>query len=323
MAKLAFGQRLVSFSLMLMPPTHWLPVSWVRVLLWLTDRLNGLSRIPLTRVENICIPVTTTRVETISARVYQAHLSASSSVSERPTLVFFHGGGCVIGSVDTHDGFCRHLAQHAQVNVVSVGYRLAPEYPFPTAILDAIEAWNWLQDHGPHLGLNTDHMGVAGDSAGGYLALLMSLQSIQQDLAVQVTRKPDFQALLFPMLDLRCERTSYSLCQKGFLLTQALMRYFRDRYLNSPQEQTSVLASPILHQHWSECPPTYLLTVEFDPLCDEGLELAQKLKQAGVALEHEHADDSMHSFISLTRRCRVAKQRSANIFKQIHALAYR
>jgi len=328
MPKLALGQRLFGLSLKLMPPTHKLPPNVVRKLFHWTDKLSGLPRISVHKVEELKIPISTNakdvlqktddkKSETISARLYLSERLSESSEDVLPTIVFFHSGGCVIGSVETHDGFCRHLANYARANVVSVDYRLAPEYKFPVSICDAIDAWNWVVKNGDRLGLNTQKIGVAGDSAGGYLSLLLNLKSLQQNLPVQVTRTPDFQALMFPMLDLRAGRPSYDEFTSGLLLTKDMMLYFRDHYLNSEEEKHLALASPILHDGLSECPPTYLLTVEFDPLRDEGLEMADKLKQAGLNLEHRHLNDCMHSFFSLTKVSKTAKDRTLTTIEQI------
>lgn len=328
MPKLALGQRLFGLSLKLMPPTHKLPPKVVRKLFYWTDRLNGFPRISVHKIEELKIPISTNakgvlhkfddkNPETISARVYLSEAVAKSADEVLPTIVFFHSGGCVIGSIETHDGFCRHLANYARVNVVSVDYRLAPEYKFPVSICDAIDAWNWVVKNGDRLGLNTQKIGVAGDSAGGYLSLLLNLKSLQQNLPVQVNRQPDFQALMFPMLDLRAGRSSYDEHTSGLLLTKDVMLYFRDHYLNSEDEKHLPLASPILHDKLSECPPTYFLTVEFDPLRDEGKEMADKFKQAGVRVQHEHIEDCMHSFFSLTRLSKTAKDKTLTTIEQI------
>jgi acetyl esterase len=216
--------------------------------------------------------------------------------------LYFHGSGSVIGSIHTHDRFCRYLAKHGNMNIISADYRLSPEYKFPTPIYDAIDAWNYIHDNHKVLNIHPKYIGVGGDiaGAGAYLACLIGLNALQTELAVQSKVKPLFQFLLYPMFDLQGLTESYRRFNRQLLLPRDLMDYFRQHYLNSLDEAALPLVSPLLTNDISESPDSYILTLGFDPLRYDGMAYAERLKAADITTYHEHYADCMHGFISVT-----------------------
>lgn len=301
----------------ILPGLHTLPPSLARLLYLGLDRMVGLPKIQMAKVQRHTVPSASSNNPDIELRAYYPSISKPLK-----TLVYFHGGGCVIGNLATHDRFCRYLADKANVTVIAVDYRLAPKHKYPAAIIDAIEAWNWINDHAKQLEIDPDNIGTAGDSAGGYLSCLIGLTSLHKQLPVQNRHKVKYQALLYPMADLSAEGDSYLEHTENLILTRDLMVYFRDHYLNNHNEITEPLASPLLADCLAESPKTYLLTLEFDPLRDEGKQLAQCLQELEIPIHHQHFDDCMHSFISVTRISARAKQATDEMCQSIHQLVH-
>ena len=288
-------QLMATQLLRFFPTLHKLAPKIFRPLFFIMDRLLGMPYSKLYKVHDHVVPLTDGAREKI--RIYYP-IEDSTNTS---TMVYFHGGGCVIGSIATHDRFCRYLAKQANINIVSVDYRLAPECKFPIPILDALSAWNWVMKHHAALGINPHKVGVGGDSAGGYLACLISLQKEQHALPIHAHHRPAFQFLLYPMLDLQGITPSYRESSDHLILTNHLMDYFKRHYLHDTDDVLQPLISPLQSQHLAQCPHTYLLTLEFDPLRDDGLAFATCLKDYGIPLNHQHFHDCMHGFISVTR----------------------
>jgi acetyl esterase len=183
----------------------------------------------------------------------------ASPGAAQPALVYFHGGGWVIGDLDSHDGVCRHLANSAQCRVVSVDYRMAPEYKFPACFDDSVAATRFVFDNAASLGIDPTRIAVGGDSAGGNLAAAVALQPGLPKLA--------FQLLIYPAVDLAMTFDSYKRVTEGVLLTAASMRWFIDLYLNDAAESRDWRASPIRAGDLSTTPPAFVLTVAHDQLC--------------------------------------------------------
>lgn len=306
-------QLMIAKVLSFMPTLHKLPPKLFRHTFSIMDRMLGLKKIAMYQVVDLNVSVSThnSGATTIKIRTYYP----INPIEKTPlkTLVYFHGGGCVIGSIHTHDRFCRYLAKHGNMNIISVDYRLSPEYKFPTPICDAIDAWNYIHDNHQKLNINPKHIGVGGDSAGAYLACLIGLSTLQTDLPVQSKVKPLFQFLLYPMLDLQGLTESYRRFNKQLLLTRDLMDYFRQHYLNSLDEAALPLVSPLITNDISESPESYILTLGFDPLRDDGMAYAERLKAAKITTHHEHYADCMHGFISVTALSARAKQATHNV----------
>jgi acetyl esterase len=213
-----------------------------------------------------------------------------------PTLVYFHGGGYVLGSLDTHDALCRALTNAAECAVVSVDYRLAPEHPFPAAVEDAYFAVEWVADHGASVGLDPDRIAVGGDSAGGNLSAAVTL-------ATQDRNGPALahQTLVYPAVDspVTDEYDSYEENAEGYFLERDGMEWFLDRYVDDDVHLRNEYFAPLLASDHSGVPPASIVTAGFDPLRDEGQAYAEKLRAAGVDVSTHHFEDMIHGFLSM------------------------
>jgi len=207
-----------------------------------------------------------------------------------PALVYFHGGGWTIGDIDTHDVLCRQLAAGARCVVVSVDYRLAPEYPFPAAVDDCFAATRYVADNAAKL--NIGSIAVGGDSAGGNLAAAVSL--LARDAGGPAIA---FQLLIYPATDQRLATASHQRNAQGYLLTRDAIDYFRRAYLPDEKDWTDWRASPLLAESHADLPPALVITAGFDPLLDEGRAYAERLKAAGGAVEYREYADMVHGFI--------------------------
>ena len=209
-----------------------------------------------------------------------------------PCMLFLHGGGWVIGNLESHDRLCRVLANRARICVVAVDYRLAPEHRFPAALDDAASALRWVSDNAVPLGLAAGRIAVGGDSAGGNLAAVLALMGRDGDVPESM-----FQALLYPALDLTASSDTYRQVTAGVPLTAATMHYFIGHYAPDPEHRRDWRASPLLAASLAGTPPALVLTVAHDPLCDEGRAYAQRLEQDGVRVTAMHLGDHLHGML--------------------------
>lgn len=209
-----------------------------------------------------------------------------------PALVYFHGGGWVIGDLDTHDVVCRQLANGAGCAVFSVDYRLAPEYRFPAAVDDCVAATQWLTAQAKALAIDPARIAVGGDSAGGNLATVVALAAREAGGPVLC-----FQLLVYPAADQRLGFPSIERNGEGYLLTKGAMHYFRGHYLPKESDWLDWRASPFLAKTLAGLPPAYVLTAGFDPLVDEGRAYAERLAKEGVATEYKEYPDMVHGFL--------------------------
>ncbi|MFB6081853.1 MAG: alpha/beta hydrolase [Halanaeroarchaeum sp.] len=221
----------------------------------------------------------------LSVRVYEP-------ARPRATLVFFHGGGFVVGSVESHDALARALADRVDVTVVSVDYRLAPEHPFPAAVRDAVTALEWTDDEAD--GLGGRPLVVAGDSAGGTLAAVVSLLGRDGD-APSVAH----QVLFYPATSQSEDWTSVADDATGRFLSAAEMAWFGEQYLRDPLEGANPYAFPLNACDLSGLPPASVLTAGFDPLRDEGVAYADRLAAADVPVTHRNYPAMVHGFVSM------------------------
>jgi len=259
------------------------------------ELLTRPSSPTLARVEELDIPGL---AGAIGARLYVPEPDPDAG----GLLVYYHGGGHVIGNLDTHDSACRFLAHAAGVGVLSVDYRLAPEHPFPAAVEDAVAALAFASVEAERLGFDNRRIAVGGDSAGGNLAAVATLAAKAGEAPM-----PAFQLLIYPVCDYVEKRPSYELFPTGYLLTAAEMDWFRDHYLPDPKLRQSWRASPLRAPDHSGVAPAYLLTAGFDPLRDEGEEYARVLRAAGVPVALRRHEGLLHSFANQTAFNRPAR----------------
>ena len=211
-----------------------------------------------------------------------------------PVLVFFHGGGWVFGSRDTHDGICRHLAAKTPCLVVSVEYRLAPEHKCPAAVDDAVATTKWVAANVAALGGDPARLAVGGDSAGGNLAAIVAL-----DARDRGGPPIAYQLLIYPAVDFTARGGSLDRFAEGYFLTRAGIEQSRNWYLNGPEDERDWRASPALAQSLAGLPPAFVFTAGFDPLLDEGRAFADALKSAGVPVEYKCYDGMIHGFLRM------------------------
>jgi acetyl esterase len=214
----------------------------------------------------------------------------------QPALVYFHGGGWVIGDLESHDQLCRALANAVPCIVVAVDYRLAPEHKFPAAPEDAIAATRWIADNAGHLGIDAGRLAVAGDSAGGNLAAVVSLDARDRG-APRIVH----QILIYPGTDMRMGWPSLERHAQQLPLTWAGMQWFVGHYLRNDSDKTDWRASPLMASSLADLPPALVITAGFDPLCDEGEAYAAALRKAAVPVAHERFEGQIHGFVSMGR----------------------
>jgi acetyl esterase len=214
-------------------------------------------------------------------------------VAPTGVVLFLHGGGFVIGDLDTHDGTCRMLANRAGAVVVAVHYRLAPEAPAPAALDDAMAALGWVAEHAAELGATTDKLAVIGDSAGGNLAALVCQRA--RDLSGPAIA---FQVLVYPCTDLTLGHPSIVENGEGYFLTRAGMEWFMGHYLTDLDPKDPIV-SPLFIDSCVGLPPALVITAEFDPLRDEGEAYAERLRADGVPVEAIRYDGQIHAFFSM------------------------
>jgi acetyl esterase len=230
-------------------------------------------------------------------------------------LVFFHGGGWVIGDLDSHDVVCRKLADEGELMVVSVDYRLAPEHKFPAAVDDAIASTKWIAENAKQFGIDASRLMVGGDSAGGNLAAVVAISARDGN-------GPDIagQLLIYPAIDFAMTHPSHKEPETSILLTHSVIRWFSDHYLNGAADVHDWRASPARAKTLIGLPPAYVLTAGADPLRDEGDEYARRLKEAGVAVTHRTFPGQFHGFFTMGKLLQQANVAAGEIGVWLKAL---
>jgi len=226
----------------------------------------------------------------IPARFYRARKDRKPC----PLLVFFHGGGFMLGTLALYDTACRRLAVQGDCAVLSVDYRLAPETQFPGAVLDSYAATRWVSDNAELLNIDPAKIAVGGDSAGGNLAAViaqMALDSREFAVALQI--------LIYPMTDQSREYPSYERNAKGYMLTTAALHWFMDNYIPDREDRKNPMASPMLRPSLDGLAPALVISAEFDPLVDENEAYARRLSEAGVPTEYVCFPGMIHPFFTL------------------------
>jgi acetyl esterase len=263
----------------------------------------------LLRVEDLSVPGP---AESIPVRVY-----TPPAPKPLPVLVFFHGGGWVIGDLDTTDTVCRVLAEWAQCIVSSVNYRHAPEHRFPAAIDDAYAATCWVTENAAELQADARRVGVGGFSAGGNLAAAVALKAKTMGTPALV-----HQWLVYPVIDAGFDLPSMRENASGYGLSEQVMSYYWDQYVPDPADRLNPLASPLRAEDLSGLPPAFVMTAEFDPLRDEGEAYAARLQEAGVPTRLKRYEGLIHGFLNNTAdfdQAKLALIESAHELKQAFA----
>jgi len=219
-----------------------------------------------------------------------------------PVLLNFHGGGWVIGDLDTADGVCRELCSRVGCVVVSVDYRLAPEHRFPAAVEDCLAATRWAAEHANELNGDAGRLAVTGESAGANLAAVVC-HLARDEGAPALT----FQLLAYPVTDANLDTGSYRANGEGYLLTKEGMEWFWNHYCPNPKDRTNPRAAPLRASNFKGLPAALIMVGEFDPLRDEGAAYAAKLKAAGVAVDYVCFDGLIHEFMAHSRMFSAAK----------------
>ncbi|HWI82067.1 alpha/beta hydrolase [Ramlibacter sp.] len=228
----------------------------------------------------------------IALRLYRPLGSANDALL--PVLVYYHGGGWVIGDLETHDTLCRELANGARCAVVSVDYRLAPEHRFPAAVDDCVAALRWVHANAASLHLDGSRIAVGGDSAGGNLAAVAAIAA-RDDGGPALA----FQLLIYPATDMRRTAPSHQSNGQGYLLTRDTIGYYHDHYIVDARDDLDWRASPLLHEDLTGLPPALVLTAGFDPLRDEGLQYADRLSAAGNRAALVCFERQIHGFVPM------------------------
>jgi acetyl esterase len=250
--------------------------------------LVGPKDVPIGKAKNFTIPGPAGEIR---ARAYAPVAAGSEAL---PALVYFHGGGFVVGDLDTHDGLCRLFAHEGGFRVIAIDYRLAPENKWPAPMEDAIAALRWIAENAPALGVDAGCIAVGGDSAGGLLAACLT-QAMKEKGGVGVA----FQLLMFPSTDLAGHFPSMEKFAVGYFMEKRMIEWNTEQLLPKGIDAASPKISPLRAKDFSGLPPAYVMLAGYDPLHDEGLAYAEKLQQAGVKVTIADYGDMVHCFIYL------------------------
>ena len=247
----------------------------------------------------------------IPLRLYRGQGTDASR--PQPALIYYHGGGWVLGNLESHDGVCRDIANAAQCTVISVDYRLAPEAKFPAAADDSIAAAQWIHDNADALGIDRNRLAVGGDSAGGNLSAVVALHARDNG-----GPKLKLQVLIYPSTDMSSVYPSYEEFAEQLPLTRTTMDWFVDLYLKQrATDAKDWRASPLHAKSLAGLPPAYVITAAMDPLRDEGEEFARALMQAGVAVETKRFDGQIHGFLTMGRIIKDSQMAIADIATEL------
>jgi acetyl esterase len=290
------------------PGLHAMTPAQARAEILRSARVFACNPTPLARIEGRVVPGP---AGPIPARLYVP----CDDGKRRPLVVYYHGGGWVIGDLDTHDTACRTLAREADAGVLAVDYRLAPEHRFPAAVDDALAAFRWAAANADALGFDPARVAVAGDSAGGNLAAVVAQLTTREG-----GPRPAAQFLAYPVTDVSTKHPSYRLFAEGFLLTERDMDWFRGHYLPDDAAARDPRASPLLAPDLGGLPPAVVLTCGFDVLRDEGEAYARRLEQAGVRVTLRRSAGLIHGFcnaVGVSPLSRAATTEGAGLLREL------
>lgn len=275
------------------PPLHALTPQQARAFYEQSSGVLDLAPHKMARVEALQIP--TRDGALLPARLVVPHLPPERAHTPCPVLLYLHGGGFTVGSVNTHDSLCRHLAHLAHCAVLSVDYRLAPEHLFPTAVDDAWDSLQWLHQHALALGLDPAHIAIGGDSAGGTLSLVTAIQA--RDAGVPLA----LQVLFYPGCTAHQDTPSHKTFAHGFVLEEPAITWFFGQYLRTPADRDDWRFAPLNAPDVEGVAPAWFGLAECDPLVDEGMLMADRLRLAGVAVDLDIYRGVTHEFIKMGR----------------------
>lgn len=277
------------------PPFHALTPDQARNFFAQRVQATNIASEPVDSVRDIEIPGGDSLK--LRLRIYD-----SGGERSKPLVLYFHGGGFVIGSIETHDPICRYLAAHSGCIVASVNYRLAPEHRYPAPVLDALAAFDWASANAHVVGGDPLRIAVAGDSAGGTLAAVVAQHARQHG------RELVQQVLIYPALDNGGQYASREAFKEGFLLTQQSIGWFGRHYFGHGEAMLDPAASPARSPRLEGLAPAYIVTGELDPLRDEAAAYAAALKQAGVEVNYRCARGTIHGFFGMARYLSVGRE---------------
>jgi acetyl esterase len=231
---------------------------------------------------------------------FRRYVPMVSGDGKLATLIYYHGGGFVIGNLETHDSTCRRLANKSRCQVIAIDYRLSPEHPFPAPIDDGVAAFRHIRDNAATFGVDPARIAVGGDSAGGAIAAVVC--QICRDAGETVGKGgPAFQMLIYPATDSSRQSASRQAFAEGYFLTKPLMDWFWKAYVPAGTDLADLRLSPLLARDFAGLPPAFVLTAGYDPLRDEGRAYAERLIEAGIKTTYVNYPGTIHGFFSLTR----------------------
>ena len=271
------------------PPMTEMPPADARVMYRAMNEAN--TRAPMHEVTDLT-------ANNVPVRIYRP-----SPDDNLPCLVYFHGGGWVIGDLETHDNICRNLAGEANCVVVATDYRLAPEHPFPAPLDDCYTVTEWVASNAGQLGIDASRIALGGDSAGGNLTACVSLKARREGGPSIV-----HQLMVYPVTDAALDTASYETNGEGYMLTKDSMIWFFDHYLGDSADRQHPYISPLREDDLAGLPPATIITAEFDPLRDEGEAYGEKLRAAGVDTLVKRFDGMIHGFFAMTDLLSPAKE---------------
>lgn len=272
-------------------PLHELGVNAARAEFAATSAI--LDPAPPADLEVLELSFTTRDGAHLPARLYRRHAVAAGV---QPVTLFFHGGGFVVGSLDSHDTVCRRLASTGAAAVLAPAYRLAPEHPAPTALDDALDSANWLASVATELGLDANRVTFAGDSVGATLATSLALIAAHEPARIAI--RPLCQLLFYPVTDMSRQRESHRLYAEGYLLETDTLEWFYSHYCAAHRNDPRL--SPLLAEHLPALAPAYISLARFDPLVEEGLAYAERLRASGTQVHLDIQEGLTHDFLRMT-----------------------
>lgn len=291
------------------PPMHALSPQQARAFYEAGSGVLDIAPHKMARVESLQVPTQDGAV--LEARLLvplsaaspgQSHIVGRVVEAPWPVLLYLHGGGFTVGSINTHDSLCRHLAHLARCAVLSVNYRLAPEHKFPTAANDAWDALKWLHANAKRLGLDAQRIAIGGDSAGGTLSIATALMARDANIDLSL------QMLFYPGCASHQDSASHQTYGHGFLLEAPGIAWFFDQYLNDPSEREDWRFAPLNAPDLEGVAPVWMGLAECDPLMDEGVAMADRFRWAGVPVDLEIYAGVTHEFIKMGRAIPLALQ---------------